>query len=157
MSTPTGPQHATPGADLIRQTLDVGVMELVSLHPGGTAHGELARQTAAAAERLVDLVELFRNRAAWAATDLARYGAGHRDVRNLSSGILQQRGVEIDILAARISDLHARVESLCRSCQRAGTVPNPSHEAGHGTEPAPRGTPAPAATTSPSARLARRR
>ncbi|SEM66260.1 hypothetical protein [Streptacidiphilus jiangxiensis] len=159
MSTPATPQHsATPGADLVRRELGLSTDELDSLHPGGTAHGELARQTAAAAERLDELVEHFRNRADWAATDLARYAQGHREVRSLASGILQLRGVEIDILAARISDQHTRVESLCRSCKRAGTVPSSGQAAQH--EPQARATdlwPAAPATTRQPSRAPRRR
>lgn len=159
MSTTGSSQHsATPGVDLVRQILGVSITELDSLHPAGTAHAELARQTAMAAERLDELVEDFRRRAAWAATDMPRYAQGQREVRHLNSGILQARGGEIDILAARVSDQHERVESLCRSCKRAGTVPGSERPPGH--EPSARVTnqsPATTAARPPSPSPRRRR
>lgn len=119
--------RTTPGHQLVVKTLDTHPNALRSLHSRDSAEAELAGLVVRAALHLDQVQKELVDRCTWAADDLTRVAAGATSVNSL--GILQNSGLQIDLLAARRADATAHLKSVMAAYQSATTAPTPQHPA----------------------------
>ncbi|RZD89395.1 hypothetical protein C0Q60_03810 [Streptomyces albidoflavus] len=69
------------------------------------------------------------DRCTWAAQDLTRVATGTAAPNSL--GVLQNSGLQIDLLAARRADAKAHLRSALAAYQRVTTIAKPQHAGPH--------------------------
>lgn len=117
--------RTTPGHQLVVKTLDTHPNALRPLHSRDSAEAELAALVVRAALHLDQVQKELVDRCTWAADDLTRVAAGATSVNSL--GILQNSGLQIDLLAARRADATAHLKSVMAAYQSATTPAEPRH------------------------------
>lgn len=111
------------GHQIVTKTLKAHPDTLRHLHQPGSAEDELAELVVRAARHLDSLQSELVERCTWAAADLARVASGTTAANSL--GILQNSGLQIDLLAARRADSITHLKSALAAYQRATTGPQP--------------------------------
>ncbi|WTD05895.1 hypothetical protein OH717_26615 [Streptomyces albidoflavus] len=108
------------GHQLVVETLHTPPNALRRRHSPGSAENELAELVARAALHLDTVQKELVDRCTWAAQDLNRVATGTAAPNSL--GVLQNSGLQIDLLAARRADAKAHLRSALAAYQRATNI-----------------------------------
>ncbi|MEV3950071.1 hypothetical protein AB0K57_20805 [Streptomyces halstedii] len=149
MVNPNPPPSAGPGSQMVHETLGAWPRALGRLHAEGPEL-VLADLVHTAARHLDHVHEQFTGAAQHAASILTRAAAGNTTINSL--GVLQNRGTQIDILAARRDDAVDRLKEAIDAYRQVTA----SKDAASGPR-RPGAVPAPAPTITQPARVARGR
>ncbi|MFG3154001.1 hypothetical protein ACGF7W_18395 [Streptomyces sp. NPDC048219] len=143
------PPSAGPGTRMVHEALGASPHAIARLQ-AGEAETALADLLYTAARHLDHVHQQFVDAASRAADTLTRAASANTSINSL--GVLQNSGIQIDILAARRSDAVDNLRETIRA-YREGTAP----QAASRQAPGARAVPAPAPASTPSTRVTRGR
>lgn len=143
------PPSVGPGSQMVHETLGASPRVLGRLHTEGPEL-VLADLIHTAARHLDHVHEQFTGAAQNAASILTRAAAGNTSINSL--GVLQNRGTQIDILAARRDDAVDRLKEAIAAYRQVTASKDAATRAHR-----PRTVPASAPKITPPARVARGR
>ncbi|MFI1929309.1 hypothetical protein [Streptomyces sp. NPDC020330] len=149
MVNPNPPPSAGPGSQMVHDALGAWPRALGRLHAEGPDL-VLADLVYTAARHLDHVHEQFTGAAQHAASILTRAAAGNTSINSL--GVLQNRGTQIDILAARRDDAVDRLKEAIDAYRQVTASEDTASRTRR-----PRAMPAPAPTIAQPARVVRGR
>ncbi|MFD4342220.1 hypothetical protein ACFWPP_34145 [Streptomyces anulatus] len=149
MVNPNDLPSVGPGSQMVHETLGAWPRALGRLHAEGPEL-VLADLVYTAARHLDHVHEQFTGAAQHAVSILTRAAAGNTSINSL--GVLQNRGTQIDILAARRDDAVDRLKEAIGAYRQVTAAKDATSRTRR-----PRAAPAQVPTITPSVRVARSR